>query len=82
VVYAGAEDAGGFLKPWMAARRGRNSRALRAAKGSLWQPGAGGMAVHTILLDKNNANRIFFVAISAAGAFRSEGRPVQTWKPN
>ena len=37
---------------------------IRAAKGHLWQPGAGGMAVHTILLDPKNDNRIY-VAISA-----------------
>ncbi len=36
------------------------------------------MAVHTILLDPNNANRIY-VAISAAGAFRSDDKG-QTWK--
>ena len=52
---------------------------LRKAKGHLWQPGAGGMAVHTILLDPKNAKRIY-VAISAGGAFRTEDGG-QTWKP-
>ncbi|HEX7038313.1 MAG TPA: hypothetical protein VF210_21285, partial [Pseudomonadales bacterium] len=44
-----------------------------------WQPGAGGLCLHTILLDPTNPDRIF-VAISAAGAFRTDdgGR---TWKP-
>jgi photosystem II stability/assembly factor-like uncharacterized protein len=37
------------------------------------------MAVHTILLDRKNAKRIY-VAISAAGAFRSDDGGV-TWKP-
>jgi photosystem II stability/assembly factor-like uncharacterized protein len=52
---------------------------LRQAKGHLWQPGAGGMAVHTILLDPQNERRIY-VAISAGGAFRTDDGG-QTWKP-
>ncbi|MCB0105581.1 MAG: exo-alpha-sialidase, partial [Caldilineaceae bacterium] len=52
---------------------------LRDVKGNLWQPGAGGMCLHTILLDPNNANRIF-VAISAAGAFRTDDGG-ETWLP-
>jgi photosystem II stability/assembly factor-like uncharacterized protein len=52
---------------------------LRQAKGHLWQPGAGGMAVHTILLDSKSVNRIY-VAISAAGAFRSDDAG-KSWKP-
>src|SRR6266513_2315265 len=68
-VYAGAEDAALFRtadggKTW------RELPGLRAAKGNLWQPGAGGMCLHTILLDPSQPERIF-VAISAAGAFRS-----------
>jgi len=47
-------------------------------KGALWQPGAGGMAVHTIILDPKNANRLF-VAISAAGAFRTDDGG-KTWR--
>ncbi len=44
---------------------------LRNAKGHLWQPGAGGMCLHIIVLDPGNPDRIF-VAISAAGAFRTD----------
>src|SRR6202012_5084102 len=69
-VYAGAEDAAIF-KTTDGGETWKEMPALRAAKGDLWQPGAGGMAVHTILLDKKNANRIY-VAISAAGAFRTD----------
>ena len=47
--------------------------------GPHWQPGAGGMCLHTILLDPSNASRIF-IAISAAGAFRSDDAGV-TWQP-
>jgi photosystem II stability/assembly factor-like uncharacterized protein len=44
-----------------------------------WQPGAGGMMVHTIVQDPADASRMF-VAISAAGVFRTEdgGR---SWQP-
>jgi photosystem II stability/assembly factor-like uncharacterized protein len=52
---------------------------LRHTKGDLWQPGAGGMCLHTIVLDPSDANRIY-VAISAAGAFRTDDGG-KTWKP-
>src|SRR3990170_2511029 len=42
-------------------------------------PGAGGMGVHTILLDPSDPQRIF-VAISAAGVFRSDDGG-ETWMP-
>src|SRR5512136_2147852 len=77
-VYAGVEDAALFRssdggKSW------QELPGLRAAKGHLWQPGAGGMCLHTILLDPLNPDRIF-VAISAAGAFRTDDGG-QTWRP-
>ena len=46
--------------------------------GPKWQPGAGGMGLHTILLDPSNPQRIF-IAISAAGAFRTDDGG-KTWK--
>ena len=78
VVYAGAEDAAIF-KSIDGGKSWKELSALRQVKGSLWQPGAGGMAVHTILLDPKNANRIY-VAISAAGAFRTEDGG-KSWRP-
>jgi len=77
-VYAGAEDAAIF-KTTNGGKTWQELPGLRNAKGHLWQPGAGGMAVHTILLDPKNPNRIF-IAISAAGAFRTEDGG-KTWKP-
>jgi photosystem II stability/assembly factor-like uncharacterized protein len=47
--------------------------------GPKWQPGAGGMCLHTILLDPSDPKRIF-IAISAAGAFRTDDGGA-TWKP-
>ena len=47
--------------------------------GPKWQPGAGGMCLHTIVLDPSDPNRIF-IAISAAGAFRTDDGG-KTWKP-
>jgi photosystem II stability/assembly factor-like uncharacterized protein len=76
--YAGAEDAAVF-KTIDGGKTWKELPGLRKAKGHLWQPGAGGMAVHTILLDRKNANRIY-VAISAAGAFRTDDGGA-TWKP-
>jgi photosystem II stability/assembly factor-like uncharacterized protein len=78
IVYAGVEDAALFRttdggKTW------QELSALRSAKGNLWQPGAGGMGLHTILLDPKNPDRIF-VAISAAGVFRTEDGG-KSWKP-
>ena len=50
----------------------------RDVKGNLWQPGAGGMCLHTILLDPSDPKRIF-IAISAAGVFRTDDAG-QTWR--
>ena len=78
-VYAGAEDAALFRstdggKTWgeLAGLRGHPSRAA-------WAPGAGGMGLHTILLDPSDPGRIY-IAISAAGVFRSDDAG-ETWRP-
>ncbi len=47
--------------------------------GSQWAPGAGGMCLHTILIDENNPDRMF-TAICAAGAFRTENGD-KSWTP-
>jgi photosystem II stability/assembly factor-like uncharacterized protein len=78
-VYAGVEDAGLFRST----DGGENWEELPGLRdhktGPQWQPGAGGMCLHTILLDPANRGRMF-AAISAAGAFRSDDAG-QTWRP-
>ncbi len=78
-VYAGVEDAALFRttdggKTWheLAGLRGHGT-------GSQWSPGAGGMCLHTILFDPANERRMF-VAISAAGCFRTDDGGT-TWQP-
>lgn len=78
-VYAGVEDAALF-RSVDGARTWQELSGLRChPSGPKWQPGAGGMCLHTILLDSSNPDRIF-VAISAAGAFRSDDGGM-TWLP-
>jgi len=78
-VYAGVEDAALF-KSVDAGKTWKELSGLRGHEtGVKWQPGAGGMCLHTILLDPGNPDRIF-VAISAAGAFRTDDGG-ETWLP-
>jgi hypothetical protein len=79
VVYAGVEDAAIFRstdagKSWheMPGLRGHGT-------GPQWTPGAGGMGLHTIIIDPTNHDRMF-VAISAAGSFRTDDGG-KNWKP-
>src|SRR5207302_8559787 len=44
-----------------------------------WQPGAGGMCLHTIIHDPKDPKRMF-IAISSAGAFRTDDGG-ESWKP-
>ena len=78
-VYAGIEDAALF-KSSDGGQTWHELAGLRThSTGSLWQPGAGGMCLHTILLDPSKPGRIF-VAISSAGAFRSDDGG-KSWRP-
>ncbi|MDQ3902014.1 MAG: exo-alpha-sialidase [Actinomycetota bacterium] len=79
LVYAGVEDAalfrtvdGGHTWQELPGLRDHDS-------GSCWQPGAGGMCLHTIVQHPTDAGRIF-VAISAAGVFRTDDAG-KTWRP-
>ncbi|HEX7695968.1 MAG TPA: hypothetical protein VF394_01180, partial [Candidatus Acidoferrum sp.] len=78
-VYAGVEDAGLFRST----DGGQNWQELAGLRGHgtgpKWQPGAGGLCLHTIILDPKNPGRIY-IAISAAGAFRTDDGG-KTWRP-
>jgi photosystem II stability/assembly factor-like uncharacterized protein len=78
-IYAGVEDAALFRstdagQTWqeLAGLRGHSSA-------SGWQPGAGGLCLHTIIFDPSQPHRIF-IAISAAGVFRTDDA-AKTWRP-
>jgi photosystem II stability/assembly factor-like uncharacterized protein len=79
LVYAGVEDAaifrstdGGVTWHELAGLRGHGT-------GPQWAPGAGGMGLHTILIDPTNHDRMY-IAISSAGAFRTDDAG-KSWKP-
>jgi photosystem II stability/assembly factor-like uncharacterized protein len=76
-VYAGVEDAALFRSS-DGGQTWQELPGLRSVKGHLWQPGAGGMCLHTIVLDPSNPGRIF-IAISAAGVFRTDDAG-KTWR--
>ena len=78
-VYAGVEDASIFKSSDGGASWQELPGLRNHGTGPKWQPGAGGMCLHTIILDPVNHSRIF-VAISAAGAFRSDDAG-ETWSP-
>jgi hypothetical protein len=78
-VYAGVEDAAIFRTTDGAASWHELAGLRGHGTGSQWAPGAGGMGAHTIIIDKKNEKRMF-VAISAAGVFRTEDGGA-TWKP-
>jgi photosystem II stability/assembly factor-like uncharacterized protein len=77
-VYAGVEDAALFHST-DGGQTWQEFPALRSAQGHLWQPGAGGMCLHTIVLDPSHPSRIF-IAISAAGTFRTDDAG-KKWRP-
>jgi photosystem II stability/assembly factor-like uncharacterized protein len=83
-VFAGVEDAalfkstdGGAMWAELSGLRGEGKGTDTLAP--KWQPGAGGMCLHTIIIDPTNAERMY-IAISAAGAFRTDDGG-KNWKP-
>jgi photosystem II stability/assembly factor-like uncharacterized protein len=78
-VYAGVEDAAIFKST----NGGKNWEELPGLRGHgtgpKWQPGAGGLCLHSIVLDRKDPKRMY-IAISAAGAFRTDDGG-KSWKP-
>jgi photosystem II stability/assembly factor-like uncharacterized protein len=78
-VYAGVEDAALFRSD-DAGQSWHELPALREHESaSYWQPGAGGMCLHTIVVDPARPERIY-IAISAAGVFRTDDAG-KSWRP-
>ena len=78
-VYAGVQDAALF-KTVDGGTSWTELEGLREhGSGPQWQPGAGGMCLHTIIVDPTDEDRIY-VAISAAGVFRTEDGG-KSWQP-
>ncbi len=78
-VYAGIEDAAIFRSTDGGLNWTEFPGLRHHGTGPHWQPGAGGMCLHTIILDPSDPARIY-IAISAAGAFRTDDGGA-TWKP-
>jgi len=78
-VYAGVEDAAMFRSTDGGTSWHELSGLRGHGTGPKWQPGAGGLCLHTIVIDPKNPQRIY-IAISAAGAFRTEDGGT-TWQP-
>ncbi|MHC5537997.1 WD40/YVTN/BNR-like repeat-containing protein, partial [Singulisphaera rosea] len=79
MVYAGVEDAALFRSADGGGSWEEVSGLRRHGSGPRWQPGAGGMCLHTIIQDPDQPSRMY-IAISAAGAFRTDDAG-ETWRP-
>jgi photosystem II stability/assembly factor-like uncharacterized protein len=78
-IYAGIQDAA-FFRSTDGGQSWHELPALRQHKtASVWQPGAGGMCLHTIVIDPRQPQRMY-VAISAAGVFRTDDAG-KSWRP-
>jgi photosystem II stability/assembly factor-like uncharacterized protein len=78
-VFAGVEDAALF-RSTDGGQTWQELSELRGHKtGEQWQPGAGGLCLHTVLIDPSEPEKMV-VAISAAGAFRTDDGG-ETWQP-
>ena len=78
-VYAGVEDAALF-RSTNGGKKWEELPGLRGhGTGPKWQPGAGGLCLHSIVLDPKDPKRMY-IAISAAGAFRTDDAG-KSWKP-
>jgi len=79
VLYAGAQPASLFISTDRGETWNLNESLYDHPHRGNWNPGAGGLCLHTILLDPSNPDRMY-IAVSAAGCYRSDDRG-QTWSP-
>lgn len=79
VLYAGAQPASLFKSTDRGETWTLNESLYDHPQRGEWGPGAGGLTLHTILLDPTDERRMY-IAISAAGCYRTDDGG-QTWKP-
>ena len=79
VLYAGAQPASLFISKDRGETWELNESLYDHPQRGQWNPGAGGLALHTILLDPTNPQRMY-IAVSAAGCYRTDDGG-QTWAP-
>jgi len=79
VLYAGAQPASLFISKDRGESWEINEPLYDHPQRGQWNPGAGGLTLHTILLDPTNPQRMY-IAVSAAGCYRTDDGG-QTWAP-
>ena len=79
VLYAGAQPASLFKSTDRGETWALNESLFDHPHRGQWNPGAGGLCLHTIVLDPQDHNRMY-VAVSAAGVYRTDDGG-QTWQP-
>lgn len=79
VLYAGAQPASLFVSRDRGETWTLNETLYDHPHRGSWNPGAGGLCLHTILLDPSNAKRMY-IAVSAAGCYRTDDGG-ETWSP-
>ena len=79
VLYAGVEPAALFISADRGATWEINLGLYEHPHRAEWFPGAGGLGLHTILLDPSSLDRMY-VAISTGGCYRTDDGGI-TWSP-
>ena len=79
VLYAGAQPASLFKSTDRGESWVLNESLYDHPQRGKWNPGAGGLCLHSIVLDPRDPNRMY-VAISAAGVYRTDDGG-QSWQP-
>ena len=79
VLYAGAQPASFFVSKDRGETWELNESLYDHPQRGEWNPGNGGLCLHTIVLDPTDLNRMY-IAVSAAGCYRTDDGG-KTWKP-
>ncbi|HEX2697812.1 MAG TPA: hypothetical protein VHM28_08890 [Anaerolineales bacterium] len=79
VLYAGAQPASLFISKDRGETWTLNENLYDHPQRGQWNPGAGGLCLHTILLDPSSPKRMY-IAVSAAGTYRTDDGGL-TWAP-